>query len=87
MNERDVEKYLVKRVKAMGGEVRKLKWIGRRHAPDRLVMLPFELVFAELKAPGKVATKAQYREHERMRGFGLRVVVIDSLAGVEELLG
>ena len=40
MRERDVEDYLVKRVKAMGGEVRKVKWIGRNSAPDRLVMLP-----------------------------------------------
>lgn len=40
MRERDIEDYLVKRVKAMGGEVRKVKWIGRNGAPDRLVMLP-----------------------------------------------
>lgn len=38
--ERDIEKYLVGRVKALGGEVRKVKWIGRNGAPDRLVMLP-----------------------------------------------
>lgn len=40
MRERDIEAYLVERVKAMGGEVRKVKWIGRNSAPDRLVMLP-----------------------------------------------
>ena len=40
IRESDVEKYLVKRVKALGGEVRKVKWIGRDGAPDRLVMLP-----------------------------------------------
>lgn len=39
--ERDIEKYLVKRVKELGGEVRKVQWIGRRGAPDRLVMLPW----------------------------------------------
>lgn len=38
--ERDIEAHLVKRVKALGGEVRKVQWIGRRGAPDRLVMLP-----------------------------------------------
>lgn len=38
--ERDIENYLVERVKALGGEVRKVKWIGRNGAPDRLVMLP-----------------------------------------------
>lgn len=40
MREREVEAYLVKRVKALGGEVRKVQWVGRKNAPDRLVMLP-----------------------------------------------
>lgn len=40
MRERDIEAHLVARVKELGGEVRKVKWIGRRGAPDRVVMLP-----------------------------------------------
>lgn len=40
MKESTIEAHLVKRVKALGGEVRKVQWIGRRGAPDRLVMLP-----------------------------------------------
>lgn len=40
MRERDIENYLVKRVQELGGEIRKVKWIGRRGAPDRFVMLP-----------------------------------------------
>ena len=52
MLERDVEDYLVKRVKAMGGEVRKVKWIGRRGAPDRLVMLPETWKTVQLAAYG-----------------------------------
>jgi len=40
MRESVIEKYLVEQVKAIGGEVRKVKWIGRRGAPDRLAMLP-----------------------------------------------
>lgn len=106
MLERDVEAYLVKRVEELGGEVRKVKWIGRRGAPDRLVMLPFawrpyanighpppQTVWVELKRPGLAATfpnnaheRQQHREHERMRAMGQRVVVIDSIEGVEELL-
>jgi hypothetical protein len=38
--ERDVERVLVRGIKALGGEVRKLTWVGRRGAPDRLVFLP-----------------------------------------------
>ena len=97
--ERDIEKHLVKRVKALGGEVRKVQWIGRRGAPDRLVMLPplehnsknFKWrkprdCWVELKAPGVKPEAYQLREHERMRKMGQRVVVIDSIEGVEELL-
>lgn len=100
MRERDIERYLVKRVKALGGEVRKVQWIGRRGAPDRVVMLPGILVlknkkpwtpagraiWVELKAPGKKPEAYQLREHKRMRAMGQRVEVIDSIEGVDALL-
>lgn len=87
MRERDIEEYLVKRVRAMRGEVRKAEWIGRVGAPDRRVMLPGRPpVWVELKAPGKAPTAQQIREHNRMRRLGELVEVIDSLAGVEALL-
>ena len=94
IRERDIERHLVKRVKELGGEVRKVQWLGRRGAPDRLVMLPPEAyadaahccIWVELKAPGKKAEPHQVREHARMRAMGQRVVVIDSIEGVEELL-
>lgn len=41
MKESVIENYLTRRVKAVGGEVRKVMWGGRLGAPDRLVMLPF----------------------------------------------
>ncbi|MBB1161504.1 VRR-NUC domain-containing protein [Aquariibacter albus] len=101
MRERDIERHLVERVKQLGGEVRKVQWIGRRGAPDRLVMLPGRstrnpdgswfyrngsAIWVELKALGAKPEAHQLREHERMRAMGQRVVVIDSVEGVEELL-
>ena len=86
LRESDIEDYLVKRVRAMGGEVRKVRWIGRRGAPDRLVMMPTATIWVELKAPGKVPEPHQLREHERMRALGQRVEVVDSLQSVEALL-
>ena len=94
MREAIVEEYLVRRVKEHGGVVRKVKWIGRSAAPDRVVMLPIGcLVWVELKASGKAARfpadgheRAQHREHERMRAVGQQVVVLDSFEGVEKLL-
>lgn len=102
IRESQIEKYLVAQVKALGGEVRKVKWIGRCNAPDRFVMfkptrwhapglgsLPVQppAVWVELKAPGKKPTSGQLREHERMRGMGQRVEVIDSFEGADKLLG
>lgn len=97
MRERDIENYLVRRVKEAGGEVRKVSWIGRRGAPDRVVFFRADetmtgLVFdempvwVELKAPGVKPEPHQVREHERMRRLGQRVVVIDSFQQVDELL-
>lgn len=100
MRERDIERHLVKCVKHLGGEVRKVEWIGRRGAPDRLVMLPNwggqiitvygmqvpNQIWVELKAPGVPAEDYQLREHARMRALGQRVEVIDSIEAVESLL-
>lgn len=116
MRESEVEKYLVKVVKSMGGECRKVKWIGRRYAPDRVVMLPCGVTFLadevrmagrdarrtrwgaavantiaqlsrtwwiEVKPPGVRPTKAQLREHARMRRFGQQVFVLDSIGAID----
>lgn len=82
INERDIEKYLVARVKARGGFTRKLKWIGRRGAPDRLVFLN-GVYFVELKAPGKKLTEQQGREHRRMEINGAEVWVLDCKVDVD----
>lgn len=50
MKEAHVERHLVRRVKELGGEVRKVTWVGRQGAPDRLVMLPAAW-FKKLEAP------------------------------------
>ncbi len=96
LRERDIEAHLVKRVKELGGEVRKVKWIGRRGAPDRLAMLPAnklaprtfpaQTIWVELKAPGKKAEPHQLREHKRMQAMGQRVEVVDSFERIEEIL-
>lgn len=87
--ESDIEGYLVQRVKELRGEIRKVKWIGRNAAPDRFVMLPTRQpnFWAELKAPGKDATPAQAREHERMRALDEIVYVLNSYEAVDKALG
>lgn len=86
MRESKIEAYLVDRVIALHGEVRKVRWIGRNGAPDRLVMLPGRTIWIELKRPGERPRPSQTREHARMRAMGQIVVVVDSLEGVDEVL-
>lgn len=87
MRERDIERFLVRRVKELGGEVRKLQFIGRRGAPDRMVMFPEgKIFFCELKRPGGVVEAHQAREHARMLKMGQRVLVLDTIDKVERWL-
>lgn len=102
MRESEVEAYLVQRATALGGVVRKVSWIGRSYAPDRVVMLPADgprfplprTIWVELKAEGGLAKfpknaheRAQLREHARMREVGQDVRVIDSWVAVDWMLG
>ena len=84
--ERKVSAYLNKRVKELGGEIRRVKLIGRRSAPDKLVMLPGAHAYVEEKRTGKGAEAAQKREHLRMARAGMRVRVIDSVEDVDRLV-
>lgn len=87
MRERDIEQYLVRRVKEAGGTAYKFTSPGRRSVPDRLVLWPLGLLeFVECKAPGQKPTPLQQREHEKLRALGYAVTVLDSKAGVDEWL-
>ena len=90
-----MEAYLITRVKALGGEIRKAAWIGRRGAPDRFIMLlPTYCArrywwqgrnpWVECKAPGEDLADHQVREIERMRRFGETVLVLDSREAVDQ---
>ena len=82
MLESTIEKHMFKQAKNYGLLCRKVKWIGRRGAPDRLL----HGVFVELKRPGAKPEPHQLREHDLMRKAGMRVEVVDSIEGVDELI-
>lgn len=90
ISEADVEAHFVKRMKALGAEVRKLAWVGRRDAPDRFVKILGEPVaLVEIKAPdadmNTPHVRAQQREHEKLRAAGVHVCVIDSIEQIDRL--
>lgn len=99
IRERDIEKAFVERVKAMGGEVRKVSWTGRKSAPDRVAMFCLSTiaradklgfhrldrtVWVELKRPGQKPRPDQLREHTRMRNAGQTVYVISTYEELEQ---
>jgi hypothetical protein len=85
IKEGNIREKLKARVEAYRGEIRAVSWLGRKHAPDVLVLMPSPAAwhtFVETKRPKKDATEAQAREHERMREAGCNVLVITT---IEEL--
>jgi len=86
MRESQIENRLIKELKKLGIETRKVQWIGRDGAPDRLILANGG-IWAELKAPGEKPRLNQVIEHKKMRAAGMRVEIIDSPEGVDRLVG
>lgn len=89
--ESSVEDYLCDRVKELGGEVRKVSWIGRKSAPDRLLLLNGQHPLVEVKRPPHNGKREeprpdQLREHVKLRAAGFEVHVVDTKEGVDILL-
>lgn len=79
MLEKEIERKLVKAVKAEHGICPKFISPGYDGMPDRLVLLPNEkFAFIELKAPGKKPRPLQAARHEMLKRLGFKVYIIDS---------
>lgn len=91
MREREVEAYLLRRVKAAGRDTRKVKWLGHNGAPDRLLLLTGRHVLIELKRPkGGELEAHQVREHARLRRAGFEIYTAytkEEVDAVLELIG
>lgn len=88
MREAEVDLYLVKMIKAIlpGAVTRRLRWVGRVGAPDRILIHRGWIVFVETKATTGRLTPPQIAEHARMRAAGAWVVVVDGEEGVDALI-
>lgn len=87
MREREIEKYLVDRVKGMGGMAFKFVSPGCTGVPDRLVVLPGgKIGFLELKAPGEVPRKEQSHRIRQLRRLGCKAGFADSRQDVDWFL-
>lgn len=81
------EDKLRKRVKALGHGARCLKFEspGFMGVPDRMILLPGgNLIFVEMKQPGKKERKRQEYVHGVLRGLGFEVIpTVDSMERIE----
>lgn len=84
------ETYLIRRAKETGGETRKVKWQGRRGAPDRLVGWKSRerYAFVELKEETQPwgLQDHQRREIEWMKACGMRVAILSNKAEIDEFI-
>lgn len=87
IRESQIEDYLCRRIKKLGGRAYKFTSPGRRSVPDRLCMLPRGMVvLVEVKAPGKKSTPKQAKEQEYLRSLGFRVEVLDTHDAVDDFI-
>lgn len=87
MREKHVEQTLAREVKKRGGLALKLISPGLAGMPDRLVILPGgQILFIELKAPGKTPRPLQHHRHAQLRQLGCTVHTIDHPDHIPEVL-
>jgi len=86
MLESYVENKVCEWAKKNGWLVRKLQWIGREGAPDRLFLKNGCFLLIEFKQPGKKPRPSQRAEIKRLRQYGAKVAVVDNVeAGISFL--
>lgn len=80
MLERGVEEYFKRHVEACGGKCFKLRFLGYRGAPDRIVFIPWGRIYlVELKRPkGGVVSGLQSWIHRQLASVGCQVVLLSS---------
>lgn len=83
VRERDVERKLVREVKAIGGLCLKLTSPSVDGLPDRLVLLNSgKIGFVELKAPGKKPRVLQVKRMKDLQALGFKVFVVDETSQI-----
>lgn len=87
MVEKAVESPVCVRAERAGWFVRKVGWLGRIGAPDRVFIKGGRTVWIEFKDGGKEARLSQQLEHDRMRAAGAEVYVCDNVSDALRILG
>lgn len=75
--ERDIQASVVAHARRLGVVAHKFSSEARRNVPDYLFLFAGRCYFIEFKATGQKPRKGQIREHEKLRGAGFIVDVVD----------
>ena len=86
MQERYIEKKVCAFAKANGWTHRKLQWIGRSGAPDRVFIKNGRVIFVEFKQLGKKPSPNQKIEISVLREAGAEVHVCDDIETGKRIL-
>jgi hypothetical protein len=87
-SERNLQRYLIVSAELHDVFCRKVQAIGHVGFPDMFLARNGRIVLVELKSPtgkGRLSKK-QEKEIERLRDEGINVYVIDSYAGVDDVI-
>lgn len=87
MLEAPLEDWACDKAEAAGWLVRKLRWQGRRNAPDRFFAKDARIVLIEFKRPGDDARATQKREIRDLKAAGVEVHVVDNPLVALRILG
>jgi hypothetical protein len=88
VTERDIELYLMKQVRALGGRALKMAPVSKAGLPDRVCVLPNGQVrWVELKRPGGKVTKIQSHAHAEFLRLGHFVHVLSTHDEVDTFIG
>lgn len=87
MLEKEVEKFLVREVKKIGGVSFKFISPGNAGVPDRIVILPTgKVVFVELKTDRGKLTRLQGVQIKKISDLGADARVLRGIEGVREFI-
>lgn len=88
MLEKQIERQLVKSIKAKGGLCLKFNCLSMSGVPDRIILMPYgKVVFVEVKAPGKKLRKLQIKRKKPFESLGFEVAVLDDIRQIDALIG
>lgn len=86
IDERDVERYLIKECERRGWLCWKFVSPGRRGVPDRIVIRPGAVAFVEVKRKGGRVSPLQLRRIEELTRRGVAARVVEAKGEIDEMI-